>query len=154
MKIGKNCVVTLAYQVTDPAGKVLDPGSEPLVYLHGGYHGVFAALEAALEGLSVGSQTRVNLLPEDAFGFPDETLILVEDRAGFPEPLAVGMKFELVNAEADQETLYTVTAIDGDQVILDGNHPLAGQPIVFHCTVSEVRPARPEEIRRRQPVPD
>ena len=54
MKIGKNSVVTLSYRVLDKKGTPLDTGDEPLVYLHGGYNDVFAKVEKALEGKTVG----------------------------------------------------------------------------------------------------
>lgn len=150
MKIARNTVVTLNYRAANPAGQVLDEGAEPLVYLHGGYGDLFADLEAALEGKSVGDTVKVNLLPEDAFGLYEKELVLEEPRDGFPEQIAIGMQFELTNAEDDQETLYRVTAFDDAKVVLDGNHPLAGAALVFTCTVAEVRAASPAEVKRRQ----
>jgi len=150
MKIAKNTVVTLDYRVTNPAGQLLDQGSEPLVYLHGGYGSIFARLEDALEGMDVGQSARVNLLPEDAFGLYEKELVLEEPRSTFPDQLAVGMQFELTNAEGDEETLYRVTAFDAEKVVLDGNHPLAGEPLVFNCTVADVRAASATEIKQKR----
>lgn len=150
MKIAKNTVVTLAYRAANPAGETLDPGAEPLIYLHGGYGGLFAKLEDALEGADVGQTLKVNLLPEDAFGLYEKELVLEEARADFPDDIALGMQFELTNAEGDEETLYAVTAFDAEKVVLDGNHPLAGEALVFTCTVSAVRPASAAEIKQRQ----
>ncbi|MFA5081618.1 MAG: peptidylprolyl isomerase [Hydrogenophilaceae bacterium] len=150
MKIAKNTVVTLDYRATDPAGKVLDAGDAPLVYLHGGYGDLFADLEAALEGREVGQTVKVNLLPEDAFGLYEKELVLVEPRDGFPDQIEVGMQFELTNAEGDEDSLYRVVEFDADQVVLDGNHPLAGEALVFTCTVTKVRPASAAEIKRKQ----
>lgn len=150
MKIARNTVVTLNYRVTNPAGKVLDEGAAPLVYLHGGYNGIFSKLEEALEGRETGQSVKVNLLPEDAFGLYEQELVLEEARTDFPDQLTVGMQFELMNAEGDEETLYTVTGFDAEKVVLDGNHPLAGEPLVFNCTVAGVRPASAAEVKRRQ----
>ncbi|NTV95973.1 MAG: peptidylprolyl isomerase [Thiobacillus sp.] len=150
MKIARNTVVTLNYRAANPAGQVLDEGAEPLVYLHGGYGDLFADLEAALEGKSVGDTVKVNLLPEDAFGLYEKELVLEEPRDSFPERIEIGMQFELTNAEGDEETLYRVTSFDDDKVVLDGNHPLAGEALVFTCTVAEVRAASPAEVKRRQ----
>lgn len=150
MNITKNTVVTLDYRVTDPAGDTLDEGKAPLAYLHGGYNDIFAKVEAALEGCEVGTTVKVNLLPEDAFGFHEDDLILVEDRADFPARIETGMQFELVNADDGEETLYTVTEFDDEKVVLDGNHPLAGMALVFQCTVKSVRAATPAEIKKRQ----
>jgi FKBP-type peptidyl-prolyl cis-trans isomerase SlyD len=150
MKVAKNTVVTLKYRVTNPAGEELDAGAESLVYLHGGYGNLFSKVEAALDGKEVGQTVKVNLLPEDAFGLYEDDLVLVESRADFPGQLEPGMQFELVNADSDEENLYTVTEIDGDRVVLDGNHPLAGEALVFTCTVTDVRAASPSEIKARQ----
>ncbi len=74
MKIGKNSVVTLDYSVTDTAGNLIDGGAHPIVYLHGGYEGIFPKIEEALSGKSVGDSLDITLAPEDAFGEYDETL--------------------------------------------------------------------------------
>jgi FKBP-type peptidyl-prolyl cis-trans isomerase SlyD len=150
MNIARNTVVTLDYRVTDPDGAIVDDGSAPLTYLHGGYNDIFSKVEEALDGKAAGAAVRVNLLPEDAFGLYEDELVLTEDRADFPDKIEIGMQFELMNAENDEETLYTVTAVDDDKVVLDGNHPLAGMPLVFHCTVSNVRAATPAEIKQRK----
>jgi len=152
MKITRNSVVTLDYRVTDPAGVMIDQGGQPLIYLHGGYDGIFSKLEAALDGVEEGQTVKVNLMPEDAFGLYEKELVLVEARTDFPDEIAVGMQFELMNADGDEETLYTVTEFDSDKVVLDGNHPLAGMPLVFTCTVAGIRPATSEEVKRRQPL--
>ena len=150
MIISKNTVVTLDYRVANPAGETLDEGSDPLVYLHGGYDGIFNKLEEALDGKDIDQTIKVNLLPEDAFGLYEKELVLVEARDDFPDEIAVGMQFELMNAEGDEETLYTVTEFDSEKVVLDGNHPLAGEALVFTCTVADVRAASAAEIKRQQ----
>lgn len=150
MKIARNTVVTLSYRATNPAGEVLDAGTEPLVYLHGGYGNIFARLEEALDGKEVGQTVKVNLLPEDAFGLYEDEWVLEEARADFPDQIALGMQFELTNAEGDEETLYRVVEFDEAKVVLDGNHPLAGEALVFTCTVADVRAANAAEIKQRQ----
>lgn len=60
------------------------------------------------------------------------------------------MPFELMNAEGGEETLYRVTGFDDDKVVLDGNHPLARDALLFTCTVAGVRAASAEEIKRKQ----
>ncbi|MBW7861770.1 MAG: FKBP-type peptidyl-prolyl cis-trans isomerase, partial [Rhodocyclaceae bacterium] len=68
MEIAKNTVVTLEYTVRDSDGNMIDDGEHPLVYLHGGYDGIFPLLEEALHGKKVGERFQVKLQPEDAFG--------------------------------------------------------------------------------------
>ena len=146
MQVAKNTVVTLSYRVTDPDGNLIDDGHNPLVYLHGGYDGIFASLEEALQGKSVGDRLEVKLLPEEAFGEYDAELVRVESLSLFPEGIQVGMQFERATEDGDDEMVYTITEIEGDKVVVDGNHPLAGTALVFDCTVAEVRPASEEEL--------
>jgi len=149
-RITDNSVVSLAYQVTDPAGAVVDAGSNQLVYLHGGDGDVFPLIEAALDGKQVGDSVVVKLQPEDAFGLYDAELVLVEPREDFPAELQVGMQLEGGPEGAVEDSgefeLYTVTEIRADTVVLDGNHPLAGKPLIFTCTVTAIRPASRQEI--------
>lgn len=145
-EIAKNSVVTLNYTVRDTDGAVIDDGQHPLVYLHGGYDGIFPVLEETLHGKKVGDTCQVKLQPEDAFGDYDEELILVEDAKLFPENIEVGMSFERVSDDGEEELIYRVTDIADGKVVVDGNHPLAGVALVFDVTVAEVRAATAEEI--------
>jgi FKBP-type peptidyl-prolyl cis-trans isomerase SlyD len=143
-EIIKNSVVTLNYTVTDPDGAVIDDGSQPLVYLHGGYDSLFLRLEEELHGKAIGDNLKVKLQPPDAFGDYDESLVAVEDADMFPENIAVGMAFERVSD--DGEVIYRITDIADGKVVVDGNHPLAGVALIFDMTVTGVRPATEEEI--------
>ncbi|MBC9071508.1 peptidylprolyl isomerase [Thauera sp. CAU 1555] len=145
-EIVKNTVVTLNYTVRDPEGNVIDDGAHPLVYLHGGYDGIFPVLEELLQGKKVGERFEVKLQPEDAFGDYDEELVLIEDAKLFPENIEVGMSFERVTDDGEEEMIYRITDIADGKVVVDGNHPLAGTALVFDVTVSEVRTASAEEI--------
>ena len=148
MLIARNSVVTLSYRVTDSDGETVDDGANPMVYLHGGYGGIFDRLEEQLQGKKVGDSLEVKLLPEDAFGDYDAELVNVEERALFPENIEVGMQFERGSEDDDGEDdqLFTITDITADKVVVDGNHPLAGVSIVFACTVTDVRAATAEEL--------
>ncbi|MDR0702072.1 MAG: peptidylprolyl isomerase [Azoarcus sp.] len=143
-EIAKNCVVTLDYTVTDADGVVVDDGRQPLVYLHGGYDGIFPKLEEALHGKKVGDKLKIKLLPQDAFGDYDEKLVAVEDAELFPENAEVGMAFERVS-DAGEE-IFHITEIADDKVVVDGNHPLAGMALIFDLVVTGVRAATAEEI--------
>lgn len=146
MQIAKNTVVTLKYSVTDSDGNVVDEGAMPLVYLHGGYDGIFPVLEEALQGKNVGDELKVKLQPEEAFGDYDAELVVIEARSLFPDNIEVGMQFERAGEDEDDGELFTITDIADDKVVVDGNHPLAGMALVFSCTVAEVRPASGEEV--------
>ncbi len=147
MQIIKNTVVTLDYQVHDTEGNLIDAGAEPLVYVHGGYDGIFPTLEEALQGKEVGASLKLKLEPGEAFGEYDAALVNVEPRDLFPEQIEVGMQFERASEDDEEEDmLYTITEIEADKVVVDGNHPLAGMALVFDCTVAEVRQATQEEL--------
>lgn len=146
MEIAKNTVVTLDYKVHDPEGNMLDDGANPLVYLHGGYDGIFTLIEEALHGKKVGDTLQIKLQPEDAFGEYDEELLLVEEASLFPDNIEVGMSFERVAEEGDEEQVFRITEIADDKVVVDGNHPLAGVALIFDITVKLVRAASAEEI--------
>ena len=146
MEIVKNTVVTLDYTVRDTQGNVVDDGAQPLVYLHGGYDGIFPVLEEALHGKKMGEKLQLKLQPDDAFGDYDESLVLVEERALFPDTIEVGMAFERVGEDGEDDMIFRVTDIEGDKVVVDGNHPLAGEALVFDVTIAEVRAASAEEV--------
>ena len=146
--IAKNSIVTLDYTLADPDGNVIDPGNDPISYLHGGYDGVFLPIEEALEGKAVGDTVTVKLQPNDAFGEYDFDLLQVEPVENLPQPLTVGMMIEGDTEEGLEEgaIFYTVTEIADGKAVLDGNHPLSGMALVFSATVTAIRPATAEEI--------
>lgn len=146
MQITKNSVVTLDYQVHDVEGNLIDEGSQALVYIHGGYDGIFPRIEEELHGKDVGAMLKLKLEPEEAFGEYDAELVNIEARNVFPEQIEVGMQFERSGEDDEEDLLFTITDIEGDKVVVDGNHPLAGMSLVFTCTVVDVRPATAEEL--------
>ena len=146
MQIGKDTVVELQYQLFDTDGELIEKTDEPVEYLHGGYGGMFPAVEKALEGKDVGESCRVRLTPDDGFGDYDADLVHVEPRDKFPGDLQVGMQFEGTGEESHETIIYTVTDIAEDKVVVDGNHPLAGQTLHIECTVAGVRAASAEEV--------
>lgn len=146
MHIEKNTVVSLNYKLHDTSGKLIEQTSAPVTYLHGGYDGIFPRVESTLQGKSVGEQCEVRLEPVDAFGDYDAELVRTEPRDRFPANVAVGMQFEGAAEGAEEHVIYTVTEIAEDRIVVDGNHPLAGQTLVFSCKVTEVRVATDEEL--------
>ncbi len=160
MKIEKNTVVSLRYKLTDAQNNIIEEPDSPMVYLHGGYEGTFPKIETLLNGQDVGYEASIQLEPSEAFGEYDPELLKIEPRARFPEPLEVGMQFEGVpdaedegdSGDADDEPLiYTVTDVADSQVVLDGNHPLAGMALRFWVQVEDIRAATDEEIENRHP---
>jgi FKBP-type peptidyl-prolyl cis-trans isomerase SlyD len=148
MPIDRGKVVKLDYELRDADGQALEDEGAQLEYLHGGFGGIFPKVEEALEGKESGSEVALTLEPEDAFGEYDAELLRVEPRARFPEVIEVGMRFEGVPGDREEEALiYTITDITPESVVVDGNHPLAGERLWFKCTVSEVRVATPDELK-------
>ncbi len=145
MKIEKNTVVTLSYKLTDTAGKILEQSREPMVYLHGGYGNIFPKVEEALQGQAPGYETRLNLQPQDAFGERDECLLQTIPKVQFPPGVKVGGQIQGQGSNG-QAQMFVVKKIKGNTVMLDGNHPLAGQALRFSLTVTAVRAANEEEI--------
>lgn len=160
MKIEKNTIVSLRYKLTDAQNNVIEEPDSPMVYLHGGYEGTFPKIETLLDGQDVGYEASIQLEPSEAFGEYDPELLKIEPRTRFPEPLEVGMQFEGVpdaeeDASADdpddEPLIYTVTDVADNQVVLDGNHPLAGMALRFWVQVEDVRAATDDEIENRLP---
>ncbi|MBU2642914.1 MAG: peptidylprolyl isomerase [Gammaproteobacteria bacterium] len=149
MNIVKNTVVTLTYIVKDVDGNLLEESNDPVSYLHGDYDNIFPLVERALDGKTTGEKVEMKLQPADAFGEFDETLVRMEPREGFPDDIEIGMQFVGSPDNGGEEMLYTVTDIAEDKVVVDGNHPYAGQAVHFQCVVSDVRAATADEISHR-----
>jgi len=148
MKVAKDTVVSLHYELFDSTGELLEKVDEQISYLHGGYDGIFPLVEEALQGKNIGEKCSVTMQPDDAFGEYDHDLVEVESRSSFPKEVAVGMQFEggPESADDDDYLLYTVVEVTDDEVTVDGNHPLAGKTLTFNCTVTDVRKATTEEL--------
>jgi FKBP-type peptidyl-prolyl cis-trans isomerase SlyD len=163
MKIEKNTIVSLRYKLTDAQNNVIEEPDSPMVYLHGGYEGTFPKIESLLDGQDIGYEATIQLEPSEAFGEYDPELLKIEPRTRFPEPLEIGMQFEGIpdaqeesdlaqEADSDDEPLiYTVTDVADSQVVLDGNHPLAGMALRFWVQVEDIRAATEDEIQNRHP---
>ena len=147
MSIKKDSVVTFNYTLKDDAGTVIDssaPG-EPLAYLHG--HGnLVAGLERELEGKNTGDKLSVKVTPADGYGEHSQDLIQKIPRRTLKgiNKVTVGMRLHAQTQHGPRAV--TVTAVTGDMVTIDGNHPLAGQNLNFDIELLEVRDATEEEL--------
>jgi len=148
MKIAKDTVVSMRYELSDANGTLLEKTDDPISYLHGGYDGIFPAVEEAVHGKDVGAQFSITMEPDDAFGEYEHDLVRVEPRNLFPDEIAIGMQFEggAEDADDDDYMLYTVVDVTDDEVTVDGNHPLAGKTLNFVGIVTGVRAATAEEL--------
>ena len=149
MKITSGKVVSLNYVLTDKAGQELDSSSpgEPLVYLHGEGQ-IIPGLEKQLEGLSKGEKRdKIEIKPEDGYGEVRAELRASVERKHFPPDIELqpGMQFMSQTPDGHHRP-FVVTAVNGDQIEIDGNHPLAGQTLNFKIEVADVRDATEEEL--------
>jgi len=147
MRIESGRVVRLEYEMKDCDGEPVEDANASLEYLHGGFGGIFPKVEEALEGKDVGHEVKLTLEPDDAFGEYDAELLRVEPRDRFPKEIEIGMHFEGVPGDrAEEAMIYTVTDVTPESVVVDGNHPLAGERLFFRAKVSGVRAATEEEM--------
>jgi len=140
-------VASLHYTVKDIEGNVVDSseGAEPLVYLHG-QNNIITGLEAALVDKAPGDEFDVTVEPANGYGEYNEELVQVVPRKAFEgvEKIEPGMVF---SAQAqDGPVRLKVTNIEGDDVTVDPNHPLAGKTLHFTGSVIDVREATEEEL--------
>ena len=151
MTIAANKAVSIDYTLTNDAGEVIDSsaGGAPLVYLQGAGN-IIPGLENALVGKSVGDELTVVVEPENAYGEYSAELVSTLSRSMFEgvDELEVGMQFH-ASAPDGQMQIVTIRDLDGDDVTVDGNHPLAGQRLTFQVKVVDVRDASEEEIAHR-----
>lgn len=149
MQVTPQCVVALTWTLKDTLGEVLDELAQPVDFLVGG-EDLLGKIEEALQGRAIGDKLDLHLEPEDAFGDYKGDLVFLEDRQLFPAELDEGMTFEQLpagaKADAPKGTLYTVTDIYPDHVVIDGNHPLAGIAIRLSLKIEDVREATNDEI--------
>jgi len=148
MKVANDKVVTLEYTLRDAGGQVLDSsdGKEPLSLIHG-RGSVFPAIEEAIAGHNMGERITLELTPEQAYGRHDHRLLRQVPRSNFrgDENIAPGMQFlRIIDGE---KYIVTVSSVDGDQITIDANHPLAGRELHFDLVITGVRDALDEELR-------
>lgn len=144
-------VIAFNYRLTDKNGKQLDASQEghPLIFLSGAGQ-IIPGLETVLMAMEVADKKTVTIPARDAYGAYDDKLIYKVKRAQLPKPdLAVGDMFEV--GAGEQYMPVGVTAIDGDDITLDGNHPLAGQDLTFSVEITQKRLATADEITHGHP---
>lgn len=146
--IAAGSVVSIHYKLTLDDGNVVDSseGRDPLSYLHG-QGNIVAGLEEALTGQAVGADLKVTVSPEQGYGARDDRAVQTVPRGAFPPDaqLNEGLSFQ-ARDEAGRPLMGTITKLEGDEVTVDFNHPLAGQNLHFEVSITEIRAATEEEI--------
>lgn len=146
MNISKDSVVTLHYTLKDDKDQTLDSsqGGEPLVYLHGSRN-IIPGLEEALEGKKQGDKFKVTIPSEKAYGPYQDQMVQAIPKSQFPQQdLQAGMRFQAHTPNGP--VILTVVEVKENEVVVDGNHPLAGQNLHFDLEVAGVRQATEEEL--------
>lgn len=149
MKIAKHTVVAIDYTLKNNEGTVIDTsaGREPLVYMHG-VGNLIPGLEAELEGKGAGESVLAVIAPKDGYGDLRPELVQIVPKANFQGggELKEGIQ---VQVDAGQGPMIArVTKIEGENVTLDLNHPLAGETLHFEVDIKEVREATASEIEQ------
>lgn len=147
MNIEKDKVVSIHYTLKNKSEDVIDTsdGNPPLHYIQG-YQNIIPGLEKALSGKTVGDKVNAIIPPEEAYGVFDEALVETVPMEHFPsaEEVKVGVQFQ-IDGQGGMRVA-TVKAVEGDNVTLDLNHPLAGETLFFDVEVMEIRDATPDEL--------
>ncbi len=142
-------VISFHYTLTDPSGEVLDTSRDqnaPFSYLEGSGQ-IIPGLERALALLGVGDQRKISVAAADAYGLQDEQLMVTVPREKLPNSgeLQEGDQFQASGPNGEM-LLFRVVGIEGEEVTLDGNHPLAGVDLVFDVEMTGIREATAEEL--------
>jgi FKBP-type peptidyl-prolyl cis-trans isomerase SlyD len=146
--IGDKLVVSMHYTLTDDDGTTIDSseGAEPLTYLHGAGN-IIPGLENALVGKIEGDALQVDVVAAEGYGEIQPELIQIVQRAAFEgvESIEVDMAFEAHTPEGGTQRI-VVRQVEGDEVTVDANHPLAGLDLHFDLQIITVRDASDEEL--------
>jgi FKBP-type peptidyl-prolyl cis-trans isomerase SlyD len=149
MNVQKDCVVSIEFELRNREGEVLDAseGDELLEYLHG--HGeIVPGLEQALEGLKSGDQRKVVVPAQEGYGDRDEEAVFPVARTLFPADLELEVGGSYMGSdEGGNAVPVTVVRLEGDEVWVDANHPLAGEELHFDVKVRNIRAATAEELK-------
>jgi FKBP-type peptidyl-prolyl cis-trans isomerase SlyD len=146
--IKSGSVVNMTYVLTNDDGEEIDRAdkSEPFTYLHG-HNQIVMGLEKELLGLKAGDKKKVLVSPEEGYGDIDPSLITMAKTNQFPKgaELEVGVQFMAEDADGNN-VVFTIVEIEGEDVTLDGNHPLAGETLNFDVEILGMREATPQEL--------
>lgn len=141
-------IVSFHYTLRDPAGRVLDTsaGGPAVSYLEGAGQ-IIDGLDEQLRAINAGEKVRVEVPAAKAYGERDAAQVQRVNRALLPVEgeLKIGDTFQA--GEDRHAPVVTVAGIDGNDVLLDANHPLAGVDLTFDVEVVETRAATAEELK-------
>jgi FKBP-type peptidyl-prolyl cis-trans isomerase 2 len=132
--------VTISFIGTLDNGRIFEDTAErgPLTFTIGAGE-VFPALERAIIGMAAGQVRNIVLSAAEAYGPRRQDNIITVERGLFPtdKPLYVGQKLT-IEFKGGAARVMRVTAVEANEVTLDGNHPLAGEDLTFALRVERV----------------
>lgn len=146
MKIERGRVVRVHYTLRDETGATLESSRDgaPLAYLHGKGQ-LIRGLEKVLDGMEAGYATTVTVPPREAYGERNPDAVIRTDKASLPEGMEIVPGAEVHAETPDGPLAFVVVGVEGDEVVLDANHPMAGRTLTFDVEVVEVRAATRDE---------
>lgn len=147
-QLGPGMWARLGYQVFDAEDEAVETGETELSCLIG-FGVLFPALEEKLEGLAEGASRSVLLRPELTFGLRNPDAQVEVERSEFPADVAAGDCYEAED-EDGRPVLLQVLEVTDEGVLVDSNHPLAGQTLRFEVEAREVRPASEAELEQAE----
>lgn len=149
LTVADNMVVSMDYTLTLDSGEVVDSsdGREPLEFLHGRGQ-IIPGLEKELYGMTVGDVKKVAVTPAEGYGEADEDAFQAYPRDAFPDDMELteGMALHMRDTESNQVIEAYIYEVRPDDVVLDFNHPLAGETLYFDVKIADLRPATSEEL--------
>lgn len=146
--VADGMVVSMDYTLTLDDGQVIDTseGREPLVYLHGRGQ-IIPGLEKELVGMAVGASKKVSVSPDEGYGNVDPNAMQLVEHSVFPDDLELKPGLHLQMATPEGHPLEAeVVEIKEEGVLLDFNHPLAGETLNFDVSIKDMRAATADEL--------
>jgi FKBP-type peptidyl-prolyl cis-trans isomerase SlyD len=108
---------------------------------------ILSGLSKGLQNLTKGERRSISLTAEEAYGLYEPKKIVLFPKSKLPDSIRVG-EYISITSKTGHVRSYKVIQFHGDMVSLDGNHPLAGQDLIFEIETLEVREATIEEVAR------
>ncbi|GAB4181966.1 MAG: peptidylprolyl isomerase [Calditrichia bacterium] len=147
MSIEANSVVTMHYDLKNENGDLIEStkNHQPIAFLTG-HQQILPKLEEKISQSNVGDTFQITLAPADAYGEFLPEYVKEVSRSDFPPDTEIEPGMDFVATIDNQEMMFFVKEVEGDKVVIDFNHPLAGETLVFDVEIVESRPATPEEL--------
>lgn len=148
MPLKSNQVVTMNFTLKDDEGNIVDSttGNEPFSFISGNDQ-ILPGLEKIIGGMLIGTKKNIALAPEDGYGVYKDEAVRIINRSEFPEDMELEEERGFfAKAPNGKDVQFFIKNIDGDNIKVDFNHPLAGKTLYFDVELLNLRDATKEEI--------